>query len=446
MAPGASRRNFDQFDKISPSGQNADIGKVTMNKSGHAIIVWTESDGSAERIFKSEYRNGVWTNPSNLSDTISPGVWPINHLRTAMDNNGNALIVWYQLDGTNYQIYKSEYRNGIWIRPTSLEDHISIGGQNAYNPQVAMDDNGNALIVWSQFDGHNFQIFKSEYRNGVWTNPSNFSDKVSDDSQNNEQYTVSPQVAMDNNGNALLIWELSDRNFTQFLKKEYQNGAWTNQSILNNTISANSQSFFLAPPQLAMDSNGNAIIIWLRPDGSNNNQVFKSEYRNGVWTNPSDLDDHINPPGSCADLPQLAMDNNGNAIIVWQQYDANDDIKIYRSVFRNGAWTNPSSLSDNFSSDGQNVYLPQVAMDNNGNAIITWFQYERVTPVMKLFKCEYRDGSWTSPSSIRDGNVMHFNKYIIPVVAMSDNGNALIAFQQSDGNNTQIYKSEYGLW
>ena len=81
-----------------------------------------------------------------------------------MDNNGNAIIAWYQIDGTNYQIFKSEYRSGSWTHPSNLSDYISPDGTDAYGPTVAMDNNGNAIIVWYQMDGANYQIFKSEYR------------------------------------------------------------------------------------------------------------------------------------------------------------------------------------------------------------------------------------------------------------------------------------------
>jgi hypothetical protein len=54
-----------------------------------------------------------------------------------------------------------------WIHPADLADNISPDGQDAYivcSPQVAMDDNGDAIITWEQSDGSNWQIFKSEYR------------------------------------------------------------------------------------------------------------------------------------------------------------------------------------------------------------------------------------------------------------------------------------------
>jgi hypothetical protein len=82
----------------------------------------------------------------------------------AMDNNGNAIIVWKQFDGLHNQIFKSEYRSGLWTHPANLSDNISPDGTTCYYPEVAMDDNGNAIITWSQTDGSYHRIFMSEYR------------------------------------------------------------------------------------------------------------------------------------------------------------------------------------------------------------------------------------------------------------------------------------------
>jgi microcompartment protein CcmK/EutM len=246
-----------------------------------------------------------------------------------MDNNGNAIITWEQSDGSKNQIFKSEYRGSVWTHPSSLSDNISPDGQHAENSQVAMDNNGNAIIIWYQSDGSVDQIFKSEYRGGVWTHPSSLSDNISPDGQN----------------------------------ADYS--------------------------QVAMDNNGNAIIVWKQNDGSDD-QIFKSEYRGGVWTHPSSLSDNISPDGQEAWHPQVAMDNNGNAIITWHQYIDGGIYQVFKSEYRGGVWTHPSSLSDNISPDGQGAVHTQVAMDNNGNAIITWYQSDGSK--YQIFKSEYRWG------------------------------------------------------
>jgi len=286
-----------------------------------------------------------------------------------MDDHGNAIIVWQQSDGLNQQIFMSEYREGKWSR-TRLTDHISPDGQDADHPRVAMDDDNNAIIVWEQYDGSVSQIFVSEYRKGAWTHPKNLADHISP----NGKHAYSPEVAMDNNSNAIIVWRQHDGSTWQIFKSEYRSDTWTYPSSLADNISPNGSNADEA--RVAMDDSGNAIIVWQQSDGLRE-QIFKSEYRKGAWAHPSSLTDNISPDGESAFSPRVAMANNGNALIVWQQSDGSSDQIFkseYRSQYHSSAWTHPSSLTDNISPDGLPAYYPQVAVANNGNAIIVWHE------------------------------------------------------------------------
>ena len=169
--------------------------------------------------------------------------------------------------------------NYEWTHPGSLSDNISLDGQNAVNPQVAMDDNGNAIITWEQEVVSNFpRIFMSEFRNGVWTHPENLDDCISPDEDS--AFAHKPQVAMDNNGDAIIVWVQGGLPEHQIFKSEYRNGVWAHPGSLDDHISPDESpnSGGTIQPQVAMDSNGNAIITWYQGDG-NVFQIFKSEYR-----------------------------------------------------------------------------------------------------------------------------------------------------------------------
>jgi hypothetical protein len=189
-----------------------------------------------------------------------------------MDNNGNAIIVWNQSDGSSNQVFMSEYRGDAWTHPADLFDNISPDGQSTDMPQVAMDDNGNAIVVWIESDGAINQLFMSEYRGGTWTDPVDLSDNISPDGQS----ATSPQVAMDNHGNAIIVWNQSDGSSNQVFMSEYRGGAWTHPADLSDNISPDGQSTDI--PQVAMDDNGNAIVVWRQLDGINQ-QIFMSECR-----------------------------------------------------------------------------------------------------------------------------------------------------------------------
>ncbi len=408
-------------DNISPDGSDVDSPEISMDDNGNAIIVWRQLSGANEALFMSEYRNGTWSHPADLNDYISPDGNSAYGIEVAMDNNGNAIIAW---NG----IYKSEYRNGAWTHPADLTDTISQSANSS--PEVAMDDNGNAIIVWSI---GTFHIYMSEYRNGEWTTPA----KINPSGNN---HAHSPQVAMDNNGNAIIVWEQYLGNY-RIYKSEYRNGTWTHPTDIFDYISPYG-IYSTKHPEVAMDNNGNAIIVWSQWTGTDS-QIFMSEYRDGTWKHPADLTDNISPDGGGTERPQIAMDNNGNAIIVWSQ-GIDTDLQIFMSEYRNGTWKHSADLTDYINFSGGNSGHSDLAMDDNGNTIIIWNYF--ISGIgSKLFMSEYRNNTWTHPADFNDSFFTEgsSNGGYSYKVAMDNNGNAIIVWVQSDGNNNQIFKSEF---
>lgn len=434
-------------DNISPDGQDACIfcnthiwhKQIAMDDNGNIIIVWVQSDGTNKHIFKSERRNGVWTNPISLSDHISPNGQDATEPHVAMDNNGNAVIVWIQSDGSNYQVFKSERRNGTWHHPADLTDNISPDGQDVgWNDfsmgtvSVAMDNNGNAIVVWYQSDGSTTQIFKSEYRDNVWHHPEDITDNIG------IAAASQPQVTMDDNDNAIIVYIASDGSSFQIFKSEYRNGSWHHPASISEHISPDGKMALF--PQVAMANNGDAIIVWEQYVTSGVNEsylaIFKSEYRNGSWTNPLNLS---YGPLDNGRFPQVEMDNNGNAIIIWEVFSASNFGTFTSAImeYRNDTWTNRTGVQFN----GEFVDLTHMAMDDNGNAIIVWPQSDGSNS--QVFKSEYRSGSWHNPTGLSDNISSSGQGGNNPLVAMGNNGEAIIVYQGSDGANSQIFKSEY---
>ncbi len=379
---------------------------VAMKKdSTTAMAAWSHTIGANSYIFKSEYRSNAWTHPAVLSDKLSPtNVYGDNASspKIAMDSSGNALIVWMQNDTTaTKQLYKAEYRGGAWTKPTDINDNFSPHVGAVSSVQLAMDDNGNALIVWEQADNFNQgQVFKSEYRSAAWTHPTGLSNHISPNGSPNGQGATTPQVAMDNNGNAIITWSQSDGTNSQIFKSEYRAGAWTNPSGITNNISPDGSNATL--PRVAMDNRGNGLITWIQGDNSAVSQVFKSEYRSAAWTNPASLSDNISPDGTAASLSTVVMDDLGNSIIAWLQANNSAVIKAFKSEYRANVWTNPSSLNDSFSSVENSLQALNSSMDKQGNAFILWEASDGV--LNRAYASEFRSstGKWSHPSAPSD--------------------------------------------
>lgn len=439
-ASGAWYYPKDLSDHISLNTRDCANPETAMDDGGNVIVVWQQYDASGvSQIFMSEYRNGSWTHPSYLTDSISPHSYDAENPHAAMDDNGNAVIVWQQSDGNYTRIYKSEYRGGVWTHPI-LSAGISPNGEDAFNPRVAMDNNGNALVVWQQSNGSYNQIYKSEYRSGKWTHPSGLGDSIC------YRYydAYAPRPAMDDNGNALIVWQQETSTDSHIFKSEYRSSSWTHPASIIDHVSPNGQDADEA--QTAMDNNGNAIIVWRQSNGAQP-AIFKSEYRAGSWTKPADLNDYISPFKSAAEKPQAAMADNGSAMIVWQQYDDETTPKyqIFKSHYRSATgWAHPTLLSANMSPDGQHAYDPQIAMDNNGNAVISWYQSNG--SYNQVYKGEYRNGVWNYPATLAGSIKPDGTNGGNARISMNDAGKAVVVWEQYDSESTpyfQIFKCEY---
>jgi hypothetical protein len=65
-------------------------------------------------------------------------------------------------------VYRIEYRDGFWLSQSSIGDGNFPDDSNT-RVDVAMDNNGDSVVAWSGHDGSNYQIFKKEYRDGSWS-------------------------------------------------------------------------------------------------------------------------------------------------------------------------------------------------------------------------------------------------------------------------------------
>ena len=76
----------------------------------------------------------------------------------SIDANGNALAVWQQSDDTGKNIWSNRYTAGSgWGTAEVIETET----HDAETPQISVDADGNALAVWKQSDGTNDSIWSN---------------------------------------------------------------------------------------------------------------------------------------------------------------------------------------------------------------------------------------------------------------------------------------------
>jgi hypothetical protein len=290
-----------------------------------------------------------------------------------VDGAGNAIAVWSQFDGSNYRIYANNYTGSAWSSTTAMPPGagpivLSTAGSDAVLPQIAYSPDGTAIAVWEQSG----RIHASRFDGSPWSAPAWSAAATLDDGGGTAS---APQIAIDASNDGIAVWAQD----SQVYASRYSSGVWTRQSIGNG-------AGVTAATQRALEYDGgnttDAVAVWTQSDGVRNN-IWARRFNDGVWISPAELLD--NGFGN-AQTPRVAMSTNGSAIAVWVQPAPLSParFRIRASRLAGGTWTPAANPVDSFPTGFFSPVFeqaivnegistePHIAMDIDGNAIVLW--------------------------------------------------------------------------
>ena len=382
---------------------------VALDPAGNAVAVWSQTDG-------------VWSSrctPDGVCGTaerISHGtpVLVADDAAVAMDDAGNAVAVWSQFFVQN-NIYSNRYTPSAgWGIPQRLDDRSG----EAFAPQVSMGADGTAVAVWAQFDGGLGGVWSNRYAPGErWSVPRPIG-------TTSAARVSGPQVALDADGNGVAVWAQSDDTRFDIWSNRYTRSSdWADAT----PIEANDAGDALAP-QVALDAQGNAVVVWQQSDGT----------RDDVWANRYTSSDgwgaaeRIEAEEEDDSLdPQLGVGSDGAAVAVWVKLGDSGDIWANRYTPTDG-WGTSEPIEANGSRD---ALEPGIAVDAEGNAAAVWRQINAVDDRIWTSRYTPTDG-WGPAASIDDAAT---GARSAPQVSMNPSGNAVAAW-------TVFGESGTGIW
>lgn len=194
-------------------------------------------------------------------------------------------------------------------------------------------------------------------------------------------------------------------------------------SALN--ISAAGQDAY--EPKVAVDSSGNSLMVWTRFDGTNLRIQARSRAADGTF----DPTATISTDGRDAFEPQVAFDSNRNAIAVWTQFDGAHGRT--HAAFRpaGGSFGGDQTISPG----GQDANAPQISIDSTGKAIAVWYQFDGTTDRIRA-AVRPPNGSFGASQTLSAPGVEAFD----PKIAAGPNAdaNAAAVWTGSDGSNSRV--------
>lgn len=362
---------------------------------GGALAVWL----SECSIWAARYvRSGAWSDPEPIG--VSPPGAAANWLwePTLATNGDVAVAVW----ATQVTLAGPELWAARWTAASGWDSPERIDGSAARGfvpdsggPAVAIDGSGNALVLWASGG-----IVATRFVAGSgWISPARLSGVGSD-----------PTVQFDVQGRALAGWTEDGAVALTWFEPEH---GWGPVTRLQPPT-----GYRFSPPEgAALDGTGRAVVTFARQrlqrihdsftlwsalfDGQTWKQLpqvsrvgvgagdshlgVDSRGRGlGVWDEDSgpafahfDFMQGWQPPQAAIVAPgatrlDLAVAENGTAVLVWAQPDAQFQERIEASQWNGSAWGEPEAIQAT-SKGGRTA---SVTIDSCGNAIAVWAEYE----------------------------------------------------------------------
>lgn len=346
----------------------------------------------------------------------------------AVDADGRAIVVWSQKIAGVYSI--------IARGPA---DHgavtISSSADSSWAPKIGIDGSGNAVAVWLQSNNTNSAIWATRYVAGSgWDTAQQISL-----TSNAIKWANVPQISVDSAGNAVAVWHAQNptvnSNHFDIFSSRYTlaSNSWSAPVILSsNTNTAGN-------PHVALNASGDGLAVWTegQDDGSTSNgpmDVWGRRYTSaggwsGVVTKLNTVSGNVNGYGVYGQTA-VAVDSNGNGMAVWVQNSGNVNgsfpFHIWASRFTTaGGWVASAVIANNVAGD---CYGPDIAIDASGNAIAVWQQQDGVSTSFAAAN-RFSGGVWGTSGKISDGSLPILDIHVRADAA----GNARAVWYQPEG-------------
>ena len=291
---------------------------VVGNESGDATYVFQNNGNNLdpEDIVRADYDPTADTwGAAELAENDDTG--SARSPRLAIDAAGNRMLLFFlnssdlNLNGTYYSYFDAG--TGLWSAP-KLEDAFDFAGSGT----VSAIDNGRFGFV-AQYRGFagapdSIELWVYDSTSDTWELDGPIESLASDDA-------VIPRLVADNAGNLFVSWlrNTGGGNYDAYVTRfDAATDTWEAPVLLEN---ATGNIFPTSGVPIDTDASGNAIAVWpqlIDDNGQSQFRIRASRYTeaDGTWSPPEQIDDPSFTVGAAR--PSIAMDDAGNAIVVWE--------------------------------------------------------------------------------------------------------------------------------
>ncbi len=413
--------------------RGSQLNDLAVNANGLAIAAWDQfiySNGGSASIGAAVQSGGKWSAPFTISGTTGFSMSP----RVAVGAEGTMVVSWIYQDaaGTQKSIQVAVKGPGAtaWTVSTLAQGPIGGVSLTEFVP-VAVDGNGNVTAAWDIWNGTGHWVQAATMlKGGTWSAP------VTVSGNDDGLYT---NLAVNARGDAAVVYSMSPYSYllstyAQYVSRSGPTGTWSSPVTITESIP--STAGYVQYPQVALDKNGLATVIYLGYGVEAVRQLSSS-----TWTQPQTV---LKGPGillSSYTSVDLGLDQNGNAVAAASIFDSTINVDrasiwVTRGTPQ-GTWTAEQRITD--PSVPVDAYGARVAVSPDGAlAMVGWIDHYHGTVQVSTLSA----GNWGAAKTIGRGTAWASFQEVMGL----DAGSSTVAraIWKNAKTGVQIMASSYG--
>jgi hypothetical protein len=429
-----------EFQVSTTVDTNMGNARVAMNASGGFVVSWELGVGTNANIYAQQYNAaGVAQNGETIvSQSADYQGYPI----PAINASGAYTVAFMRVvpaPNDEFDVYARRFGDfDPGIHPTATDEFRvnTYITNNQYLSSVAMNNTGNFVIAWQSDgqDGSGQGIYAQRYN--AFAQPQGSEFQVNTTTQFGQQYA---SVAMDTNGNFVIVWTSGGSGNSSVFARRY-NSAGVAQSGEITVYTGNSQHNWSS---VAMNTNGDFVVVWTVQIAASTYHVYAQRFNAAgtpqggtIPVESTAIPIHTTPA-------RIAMDDAGNFIVTWTSTVAVNDKDVYARRFNASGTPQGTEFRVNTFTTGNQEYS-SIAADNAGNFVVTWHSWGQDGDSVGQYAQRYNSSGVAQGSEFRV-NMTTLGQQGIGSVTMDDNGNFVIIWESGDINagTIDVYARPY---
>ncbi|HEV2790180.1 MAG TPA: glycosyl hydrolase [Solirubrobacterales bacterium] len=301
---------------LSGDGQDALAPQVDVAPDGEATVVWKRFDGFRYLVqVRRIAPDGTAEEPSQrLSEPKQDAVEP----QVTVADDGEATVVWSRFDGEDSIVQLRRVGADGTVAATTAS--LSVAGESAIQPRLAVADDGTATVVWNRFDGADWVI--QAQRVSAAGAPEGAVQNLSAAGRS----AAEPSLASAPDGSAVVAWDRFDGgSFVVQARRLAPSGAPVGGPL---QLSAGGRD--AAEPEVAIAPDGTATVLWSRFDGTG----FAVQRRDLAGDGTLSATETLSAPGRGAGDPAVAWGSDGTLAMTWRRFAGAGDVVQGKTVPR----------------------------------------------------------------------------------------------------------------